>query len=138
LSSEISSEYRKEDVINVHKDLESLANDTLEVDEGISSGVISYTIQISITVCGHLQKGSGLTKYTVYLIKGEDRNGIIEVYRRFNEFYELREAMKQRWPGCYIPAVPDKNVNKNDEQIILNRERFLNDFVKKMANLPNR
>jgi hypothetical protein len=41
--------------------------------------------------------------------------------------------MKQRWPGCYIPAVPDKN----DEQIVLNRERFLNDFVKKMAKLPN-
>jgi sorting nexin-1/2 len=62
-----------------------------------------------------LQKGSGLTKYTVYLIKGEDRNGPIEVYRRFNEFYSLREAMKQRWPGCFIPSVPDKDaLKKND------------------------
>jgi hypothetical protein len=45
--------------------------------------------------------------------------------------------MKQRWPGCFIPAVPDKNaLGKNDEQIILNRERFLNDFVRKIAKLP--
>lgn len=98
---------------------------------------MSGAIQINITVCGHLQKGSGLTKYTVYLIKGEDCNGVIEVYRRFNEFFELREAMKARWPGCFIPAVPDKNAFKNDEQLVLNRERFLNDFVKKMAKLPN-
>ena len=80
LTSATSSEYRKEEVIDVHRDLESFANDTLEVDEGIAT-------EINITVCGHLQKGSGLNKYTVYLIKGEDRNGIIEVYRRFNEFY---------------------------------------------------
>lgn len=73
----------------------------------------------------------------MYLIKGEDRNGLIEVYRRFNEFFELREAMKQRWPGCFIPAVPDKNVMKNDETLVLTRERLLNDFVKKMAKLPN-
>lgn len=45
--------------------------------------------------------------------------------------------MKQRWPGCFIPAVPDKNaIAKNDEQVILNRERFLNDFVRKIAKLP--
>jgi hypothetical protein len=87
MTSAISSEIRKEEMINVHKDLESFANDTLEVDEGINSGVPLYKTQISITVCEHLQKSSGLTKYTVYLIKGEDKNGIIEVYRRFNEFY---------------------------------------------------
>lgn len=45
--------------------------------------------------------------------------------------------MKQRWPGCFIPAVPDKNVMKNDETLVLTRERLLNDFVKKMAKLPN-
>ena len=32
-------------------------------------------LQIKITVCGNLQKGSGLSKITVYLIRGEDKNG---------------------------------------------------------------
>jgi hypothetical protein len=45
--------------------------------------------------------------------------------------------MLERWPGCFIPAVPDKNaLTKNDLYVIQNRERFLNDFVRKMGKLP--
>lgn len=96
-----------------------------------------HPIQIKIGVYGFLEKGSGLNKYTVYLIRGEDKDGQIEVYRRFSEFYALREVLLQRWPGCFIPAVPDKKViGKNDDMIKKNRERFLDSFVKKIASLP--
>ena len=71
------------------------------------------------------------------MIRAEDREGSVEVYRRFSEFYALREVLLQRWPGCFIPAVPDKKViGKNDEMIKKNRERFLDSFVKKIASLP--
>jgi hypothetical protein len=42
LTSATSSEYRKEEVIDVHRDLESFANDTLEVDEGIATEVAPH------------------------------------------------------------------------------------------------
>lgn len=46
--------------------------------------------------------------------------------------------MLQRWPGCFVPAVPDKKViGKNDDMIKKNRERFLDNFVKKIAHLPH-
>ena len=58
--------------------------------------------------------------------------------RRFNEFHEMRLAMTKRWPGCFIPSIPNKNfLKKNDVDYIVKRERFLNDFIKKMAHLPH-
>ena len=30
------------------------------------------------------------------------------------------------WPGCYIPALPDKDpINKNDQEVIKKRQRML-------------
>ena len=57
-----------------------------------------------------------MKKHTVYLIKGNDKNGTFEVYRRFNEFNEMRIAMVKSWPGCLIPSLPSKNpLTKNEE-----------------------
>ena len=28
--------------------------------------------------------------------------------RRYNEFLALRNALVERWPGCYIPCIPEK------------------------------
>jgi hypothetical protein len=28
--------------------------------------------------------------------------------RRFNEFHALRTSLVERWPGCYIPCIPEK------------------------------
>jgi len=42
--------------------------------------------------------------------------------------------MKKAWPGCLIPSLPSKNpIMKNEEQMNLKRERYLSDFLKKMA-----
>lgn len=47
-------------------------------------------------------------KVVSYLIKGEDKLGAFEANRRFNDFYNLRNVLVLRWPGCYIPPIPSK------------------------------
>lgn len=76
-------------------------------------------------------------KYTVYCIKGEDKNGPINIERRFNEFYEMRAALVKRWPGCFIPSVPSKTLMKNDDEQVRKRLRYLNDFIRKIIQLPH-
>ena len=50
-------------------------------------------------------KVNNVIKYTC---QGQDSQGAFEVVRRYNEFYALRAAMVERWPGCYIPCIPEK------------------------------
>lgn len=46
--------------------------------------------------------------------------------------------MLERWPGCFVPAIPAKQLlNKTELQTTLNRMRFLNEFLKKISELPN-
>jgi hypothetical protein len=40
-----------------------------------------------------MTKDAGLSKHTIYNVKGMDNQGQFDVYRRFNEFYALREYM---------------------------------------------
>lgn len=54
------------------------------------------------------QKISGHIKYS---IEGEDDEGKFEQSRRYREFFALRSALVQRWPGIYIPALPEKALN---------------------------
>lgn len=46
--------------------------------------------------------------YVVYTVKGSDSHGPFEVLRRFSEFYALKETLNARWPGCFVPPVPEK------------------------------
>lgn len=57
-------------------------------------------------VCNPI-KINGHIKYT---IKGEDNEGPFEEVRRYKEFYSLRNTLNQRWPGVYIPAIPEKKL----------------------------
>jgi sorting nexin-1/2 len=52
-------------------------------------------------------KMGGHVKYTV---KGIDSEGEFEEVRRFREFYALRNVLNQRWPGVYIPSIPEKKL----------------------------
>ncbi len=49
-----------------------------------------------------------MTNYTVYNIKGKDKEGTFDTYRRYNEFFALRETLVAKWPGCFIPPIPSK------------------------------
>ena len=50
----------------------------------------------------------GVQKYVVYNIKGFDKDGEFEVLRRYSNFYVLRNVLLKRWPGCFIPPLPEK------------------------------
>jgi sorting nexin-1/2/sorting nexin-4 len=76
-------------------------------------------------------------KYTVYHLSGEDKNGLIDVFRRYNEFFKMRVALVKRFPGCFVPSVPDKTIGIKDEELVRKRQRYLNDFVHKMTKLPH-
>jgi hypothetical protein len=74
--------------------------------------------------------------FTTYLISGSDKLGAFEVRRRFNDFYVLREGLKKKWPGCYIPPVPSKKITGNKEdKFVEDRRRFLNYFCEKVAGI---
>jgi sorting nexin-1/2/sorting nexin-4 len=92
---------------------------------------------ITLGIVGHEQRGSAFMKYTVYHICGEDRKGTIDVYRRFNEFYKMRVAITKRFPGCFVPSIPDKTLTLKDDELVRKRQRYLNDFVRKMTKLPH-
>jgi sorting nexin-1/2 len=52
-------------------------------------------------------KTGGHIKYTIV---GVDSDGEFTEVRRFKEFYSLRNILVQRWPGIYIPALPEKKI----------------------------
>jgi len=55
----------------------------------------------------------GVKKYILYTVKGEDKNGIFEILRRYSDFVFLRNSLYQRFPGVYIPAMPPKKATGN-------------------------
>lgn len=76
-------------------------------------------------------KISGHIKYTVSAI---DSDGPFEESRRYSEFYALREALAQRWPGVYIPAIPEKKLMGNkDDKFVEERRCLLERFMKELA-----
>lgn len=57
-----------------------------------------FTVSNPIKVAGHIK----------YRVTGIDSEGPFEESRRFREFFALRNALSTRWPGIYIPAIPEK------------------------------
>ena len=51
-----------------------------------------------------------------YNVTGEDSNGDFVTKRRFREFAALSTVLKARWPGCYIPSIPEKKFMKSNDQ----------------------
>ena len=60
----------------------------------------------------------GFNGYVNYTLEGE----LIEdkIVRRFHDFYSLREKLIKRWPGIYIPNIPEKQLIGNmDTELIV-------------------
>ena len=56
------------------------------------------------------------------------------IYRRFSDFYSLREKLVERWPGIYIPNLPPKlTVGNLEKKVIEMRTRVINDFCHKIS-----
>lgn len=50
----------------------------------------------------------GISKYTIYTVRGMDKNGQFDVVRRYNDFHLIRTTLISKWPGCYVPPLPQK------------------------------
>ncbi len=55
-----------------------------------------------------IEKDGGVHKYIVYTVKGSDRDGPFETFRRYSDFSVLKKFLIKRWPGCFVPAIPEK------------------------------
>jgi len=78
------------------------------------------------------------TGHISYTIKGKDEDGEFEGTRRYKNFFHLRKALLDRWPGTYIPAIPGKKaVGNKDDKYIEFRRFFLQRFLRKIGQLPH-
>ena len=60
-----------------------------------------------------MEDTAGLIKYgqvVKYTVVGQDSEGRFEIQRRYNEFFSLHLVLNDRWPGCYVPAIPEKQM----------------------------
>jgi hypothetical protein len=53
----------------------------------------------------------GIKAYVEYMIV-TDKVGK-PIYKRFSDFFALREKLVERWPGIYIPNIPHKKIVVN-------------------------
>lgn len=91
---------------------------------------------VTIHVIDPITREEKFNKYTVYNVKGFDRDGEFEVGRRYSDFSTLRELMILRWPGCYIPSLPAKqSVGNMDKKFIEDRRRHLDKFCEKVSEI---
>ena len=88
--------------------------------------VRQFTVTNPVKLGGHI-------KYTV---TGVDGDGGFEEVRRFSQFFALKHALSQRWPGIYIPALPEKKlVGNNDDKFVEERRSLLERFMKGIGKL---
>lgn len=63
-----------------------------------------------------------LSKARINKVMSRDDSGTFEVIRRYSDFDSVRQIMLNRWPGCYVPAIPSKKMVGNmDSQFIEDR-----------------
>lgn len=74
------------------------------------------------------QKIGSVVKYTV---TGQDpQQGRWETSRRYNEFFILHNVLNERWPGCFIPCIPEKQIlGDKEDGFIEERRSLLNRFI---------
>jgi sorting nexin-1/2 len=55
-------------------------------------------------------------------VTGVDDEGEFSAVRRYREFHALATALKTRWPGCYVPQIPEKKMmNQTNEAFVEER-----------------
>ena len=92
--------------------------------------------EIEMSVGEPIVVKSGLTEHHAYPIFGRDSQGDIECSRRFQNFYDFRVMLINRFPGLYIPPVPKKTTTgKKDEAVVRERRYFLDLFLKEICAL---
>ena len=98
-------------------------------DEEHSDNIFSVSNPIKMNDTSGLQIGQ-VVKYTV---TGQDSEGKFEVQRRFKEFDALHRTLNDRWPGCYIPSIPEKALDNKDDSFVEIRRSLLERFLRECA-----
>lgn len=69
-----------------------------------------------------------------YSVTGVDDDGDFNDVRRYREFHALADILRIRWPGCYVPSIPEKKmVGSDDTQFVEERRELLERFMKEIA-----
>lgn len=55
-------------------------------------------------------KKDGLTKHALYRIKGQVKDGEVNIMRRYKDFIYLRRILTLNWPACFVPQIPPKQM----------------------------
>ncbi len=54
--------------------------------------------------------------------------------RRYNEFHILHVTLTTRWPGCFIPCIPEKQIlGDKEDGFIEERRSLLDRFIRECA-----
>ncbi len=78
--------------------------------------------------------GLGIGKVVKYMVTGSDSEGDFQIQRRYNEFMALKVALNLGWPGCYVPAIPEKQfLGDKEDGFIEERRLLLERFVRECA-----
>jgi sorting nexin-1/2 len=69
-----------------------------------------------------------------YTVTGTDSQGPIEIQRRYNEFLALQNSLNTQWPGCYVPAIPEKQlIGDKDDNFVEERRQLLERFIQECS-----
>ena len=94
------------------------------IKEEVDPKTKMFKVSNPVKVAGHIR----------YTVSGVDSEGPFEEARRFSQFFALKNALQQRWPGIYIPALPEKKlVGNKDDKFIEERRSLLERFMKELA-----
>jgi hypothetical protein len=69
-----------------------------------------------------------------YKIQGNYKGADFDIIRRFREFYALRNTLRKRWAGFYVPGIPPKKPIGNKEDSLVNeRWHLFNKFMQELS-----
>ena len=86
--------------------------------------VAKFTVSNPVKIQGHVK----------YSVTGVDDDGEFNDVRRYREFHALADILRIRWPGCYVPSIPEKKmVGSDDTQFVEERRELLERFMKEIA-----
>lgn len=78
--------------------------------------------------------GLGVGSVIKYTVIGNDSEGRFEIQRRYNEFLALNNSLNDRWPGCYIPAIPEKQlIGDKEDGFVEERRQLLERFIRECS-----
>lgn len=92
----------------------------------------------------HVKDPVANDKVIRYTVSGVDKAGSWSVLRRYSEFESLRHYLVKRWPGVFIPFLPEKGTfsvkidklevtSSKDSQFVEERRLLLEWFIRQIS-----